>query len=146
VHDTSEDRNDARLIYQFNNVVPNRLTMDIGRWETSDRTMYSALYAQDAWTHDRLTLQAALRYDHAWSWSPAEHEGWNGPDRFHPQPITFQRTDGVTGFNDITPRVGAAYDLFGNGKTSIKANIGKYLQSANNQDRYNINNPAQATR
>jgi hypothetical protein len=146
VHDTAEDRNDDRLIYQFNNGVPNRLTMDIGRWDTSDRTMYSALYAQDQWSHERLTLQGALRYDHAWSFSPASHQGWDGPDRFHAVPITFQRTDGVTGFNDITPRVGAAYDLFGDGKTSVKVNLGKYLQSANNQDRYNINNPAQATR
>ena len=29
-------------------------------------------------------------------------------------------------FKDITPRFGAAYDLFGNGKTAIKANVGRY--------------------
>ena len=40
------------------------------------------------------------------------------------------RTDGVTGYNDITPRMGAAYDLFGNGKTALKVNLGKYLQGA----------------
>ena len=42
----------------------------------------------------------------------------------------FARTDGVTGYNDITPRMGAAYDLFGNGKTALKVNLGKYLQGA----------------
>ena len=39
---------------------------------------------------------------------------------------------GVTGYNDITPRGGVAWDLFGTGKTSVKLNYGKYLQAAQN--------------
>jgi carboxypeptidase family protein len=134
--------NDNRVNYTFNNTRPVSLLMNIGDWETSDRTAYAALYAQDQWTMGRLTLQGAVRYDRAWSWSPAEHNGWNGPDRFHTQGITFPRTPGVDAFNDITPRFGVAYDLFGTGKTSLKVNVGKYLQSANNQDRYTVSNPA----
>ena len=39
-------------------------------------------------------------------------------------------------WKDITPRFGAAYDLFGNGKTAIKVNVGKYLTAltASNSD------------
>ena len=85
-----------------------------------------SLFAQDNWTIKRLTLQGALRWDHPWSWFPAQAEPAN---RFFPG-VSFPRTDGVTGYNDITPRMGAAYDLFGNGKTALKVNLGKYLQGA----------------
>jgi hypothetical protein len=134
--------NDTRVNYTFNNTRPVSLLMNIGNWGTSDRTQYNAYYAQDQWTAGRLTLQGALRYDHAWSWSPAEGNGWNGADLFHSQPITFPETPGVTGFDDITPRVGAAYDVFGNGKTAVKVNYGKYLEPAVNQNRYTVSNPA----
>ena len=33
-------------------------------------------------------------------------------------------------YDDITPRWGVAWDVFGNGKTSVKWNMGKYLQAA----------------
>src|SRR4029434_4084994 len=83
-------------------------------------------YAQDKWTLGRLTMQGALRYDNPWSWFPETTEP---ASRFFGG-ATFARADGVTGYHDITPRVGAAYDLFGNGKTSLKVNLGKYLQGA----------------
>ena len=38
--------------------------------------------------------------------------------------------------------MGAAYDLFGNGKTSLKVNISKYLETAQNGGLYTSNNPA----
>ena len=137
--------NKTRVNYRFLNGVPNQLTMNVGDWMIKDRSQYHAFYAQDQWTINRLTLQGAIRYDRAWSWSP-EGQGATGADLFRPAPITFPRTDGVPGFNDITPRMGAAYDLRGDGKTSLKVNLGKYLQAANNQDRYTLMNPAQATR
>jgi hypothetical protein len=114
----------------------------IAPWLQSNRTEYHAVYVQDQWTQGRATLQAALRFDRAWSWFPAEHNGAPETSVFNPSPITFPRTTGVTGYNDITPRFGITYDLFGTGKTSLKVNVGKYLQAANNQENYTISNPA----
>jgi hypothetical protein len=62
-----------------------------------------------------LTLLGALRYDHASSFTPAEHNGTELTSKFNAAPITFERTLGVDAFNDVTPRFGAAYDVFGNG-------------------------------
>ena len=43
---------------------------------------------------------------------------------------------------DFTPRMSAAYDLFGNRKTALKFNFGEYLQEASNGGNYNANNVA----
>ena len=137
--------NRTRVNYRFLNGVPNQLTMQLGDFLIMERSQYHGLYVQDQWTVGRATLQGALRYDRAWSWSP-DGQGATGTDLFRPAPVSVPRTEGVPGFNDITPRAGVAYDLFGNGKTSLKVNIGKYLQAANNQDRYTLMNPAGGTR
>ena len=112
------------------------------RWDQHDRTQTLGLYAQDQWTVGRLTLQGGIRYDRAWSWAPAEGNGTTETSRFNPQPISFERTVSVRGYNDITPRFGVAYDLFGNGKTALKVNGGKYLEAATGDVIYSSNNPA----
>jgi hypothetical protein len=89
-----------------------------------------------------MTLQGALRYDRAWSWSPAEGNGTSLTSRFNATPITFDRTESVRGYNDVTPRLGFAYDVFGTGKTALKVNLGKYVQAATADSVYNSNNPA----
>jgi hypothetical protein len=132
---------DNQLAYTFNNGAPTQFTMRIGPHIQSNRTRYDGFYAQDQWTHGRLTLQSAVRYEHAWSWFPEGENGILADNRFGSRYI-FPRQEGVTGFHDITPRMGAAYDLFGNGKTSVKVNISKYLEAAQNGGLYTISNPA----
>jgi hypothetical protein len=109
-------------------------------WQ-SNRTRFDAIYAQDQWTHGRLTLQGGIRYEHAWSWFPDGENGIVADNQFG-SVFLFPRTEGVTGYHDITPRMGAAVDVFGNGRTSLKVNFSKYLQAANNDAQYTIANPA----
>jgi hypothetical protein len=118
--------NSQRLAYSFVGGSPISITQYASPYHVNARGMQASLYAQDQWTVGRLTLQGAIRWDRPWSWFP---ETVQPASRFFPG-ATFEKTDGVTGYNDITPRLGAAYDLFGNGKTALKVNAGKYLQGA----------------
>ena len=121
---------------------PNRFTINLPEWQEAGRTVQHSVYVQDSWTKSRLTIQGALRYDHAYSWSPAEGNGTTATSRWNAQPITFERTVSVRGYDDITPRLGVAYDVFGTGKTAVKFNLGKYLDAATNDSNYTVNNPA----
>jgi hypothetical protein len=150
IEETHDFANDTQLTYTINDgsitpANPNG-TVSVGYriapWQTSSRTQSHAFFVQDQWTMDRVTVQGAIRYDRARSWFPSEHNGAPLPSRFNAEPISFPRTDGVQGWNDITTRWGAAWDVFGNGRTAVKGNIGKYLQAAVNQTQYSINNPA----
>jgi hypothetical protein len=135
--------NNTQMRYTFVNGVPNSVSYYLTpRWDQTDRTQTTAFYAQDQWTVGRMTLQAALRYDRAWSWAPAEGNGTALTSRFNPRPISFDRTESVRGYNDVTPRLGFAYDVFGTGKTALKVNVGKYVQAATADSIYTSNNPA----
>jgi hypothetical protein len=130
--------NDQNLAYQFNNGVPNRLTELISPWVNNARASWDAIYAQEQWTHRRLTLQGALRFDVARSWYPEQQIG---PSRFLPTPIVFPETKGVDSYKDVSPRFGVAYDVFGNGRTALKLNVGKYLEGVGTSGNYANANP-----
>jgi hypothetical protein len=113
--------------YRFLNGVPNQLTLRQNQYFGIKGRVSPefAAFAQDKWTIDRLTLNLGLRFDHGVS-------SW---DEFHFGPgilvpnrdITFPETDWYR-FDDLSPRLAGAYDLFGTGRTALKVNIGKYPQ------------------
>ena len=119
--------------------------MNTGVSITDERVWFGALYLQDQWTLNRFTLNAAVRWDHAES---RYGESCIGPDIFVPvdaaQPTGSWCSTPSKGvrFNDITPRWGVAWDVFGNGKTSVKWNMGKYLQAAGFGGLYTNSNDA----
>src|SRR6476620_6983798 len=131
----------TQLAYQFNQGVPNAVSYYMPNFGRLTITKTNSVFVQDSWTQGRLTLQGALRYDHASSYAPVELNGTTDTSFLNTTPVTIQETKGVDAYNDLTPRVGVAYDLFGNGKTALKFNYGKYLSYAANDSPYTSTNP-----
>jgi hypothetical protein len=142
-YDWTSYTNPTLLKYTFNNRVPIGVTYGVSsEFEFANRAVAHALFAQDQWTMGRLTLQGALRYDHVYSWMPAEHNGTDEIGPFNAAPIRFDRTVSVSGYNDLSPRFGVAYDLFGTGRTALKFSGGRYLAAAVASGIYSAASPA----
>jgi hypothetical protein len=128
--------------------VPTSFQINTGAGSIEDKVWYGALYLQDQWTLNHLTLNGAIRYDHSQSsygvtcvgpdlYVPVQIGGaYDGQNQYCTVP-----TDGVN-YDDITPRWGVAWDVFGNGKTSIKYSQGRYLAGAGIGGLYTNVNPA----
>jgi hypothetical protein len=129
--------------YRFNGGVPNQLTQTAQFGGTGASAVEfvrnlvpTSFYAQDQYTRRRLTLQGGIRYDSILSSYPDSCVG--GPEYpLMPTQVCYpaRSTPGVH-WKDLTPRIGVAYDLFGDGKTAVKFNLGKYMQAltASNSD------------
>jgi hypothetical protein len=131
--------NELNLQYRVNNGVPNQVTQNMaGNYTTENRVPTMGIYGQEQWTAGRMTFQGAVRFDHATSYFPEQIITAN---RFLKNTVVVPRTQGVTGYNDVTPRGGMAWDVFGDGKTAVKINVGRYLQNAVADNIYTATNP-----
>ena len=79
---------------------------------------------QDQWTVlQKLSLNLGLRFDSLHAWVPAQTR----PAGPYVPAFSFEKLDNQPLWKDLSPRVGIAYDLFGNGKSALKASIGRYV-------------------
>jgi hypothetical protein len=103
-------------------------------------------YVQDSFTllNNRLTVNLGLRFDAYRGWigggtttgtdpsglaykvgeQVAEHINWNpyGPN-------SWPELKDVFAANTLSPRIGVSYDLFGDGKTAVKASWGRFYEA-----------------
>jgi hypothetical protein len=81
------------------------------------------LFAQDQWTLKRATLNIGMRYDYVTTSADPQTLPANTmlPER------SFDGIDKIIHLHDISPRLGAAYDLFGNNRTAIKFALNRFL-------------------
>jgi hypothetical protein len=108
--------------YTFRNGVPTnvRIWAVPYAWEEDGRDL--SFFAQDQWTISRATLNLGVRYNDTSTSLPEVHlaPGYFVGARVLPA------VKNQPHWKNLNPRVGVAYDLFGQGKTAVKASIGRY--------------------
>jgi hypothetical protein len=83
------------------------------------------VYAQDRWTIAHTTLNLGLRFDYQNAYVPAQDlPAITFVAARHYDPIY-----NVPNWTDLSPRLGATHDLFGNGKTVLRGNYARYVAS-----------------
>jgi hypothetical protein len=132
IHDSNERtiNPDLPISYRFLNGVPTQLTMYATPYIQLNRVKADlGIFAQDTWTIKRLSLNLGLRFDYLNAYVKAQHAD---ATPFLPA-RDFDPVHKVPEWYDLSPRMGASYDLFGTGRTALKVSMGKYTVASNGE-------------
>jgi hypothetical protein len=111
--------------FSFANGIPNQLTYRITPRTVAvnvDRDL--GLFAQDRWSVGRWTLSGGIRFDQFKNSFPPQSIA---PTALAPNlNVSYDRIQNLN-WKDVTPKLGATYDVFGTGRTALKVTLNKYL-------------------
>jgi hypothetical protein len=107
----------------------------VGSWAESrkDQKQFSVWFQDDWRATSRLTLNLGVRYDVDWNFRDEEH---------NPDNATRLVLEGIgnpyaelpaTQYKNLSPRVGVAYDLGGDGRRVLRGGYGLYFDQINHQ-------------
>jgi hypothetical protein len=120
---TNPYHGDMSIRYVINNV-PNSVTVVNGPAKNKQEIRFDGgAFVQDQWKTHRLTINAGGRFDRFNAGIPAN----SAPASYWSPALTVGEISDVPNWNDFNVRVGGAYDIFGDGRTAIKASFGRYV-------------------
>jgi hypothetical protein len=125
-YDSYVDRGPTPYTYTFRAGVPTSLTEYASPTNSNSEVKVRpdlSLFVQDQWTLHRVTLNAGVRYEY--------HRTKADPVTTYAGPLVDAHSlpglDCIPCWHDIDPRFGVVWDVFGNGKTAIKGQVGRYV-------------------
>jgi len=137
----------GNLSYVFRNGTPISITQRTTPYDEKDRGHDLGIYAQDQWKIRRATLNLGVRFDRFVGYVPAQDLPGDPASKFNDSypgvlsaptfpnpwvgPRSFGKVTNIPNWKDINPRVGVSYDLFGTGRTAVKASLGRYVAKTN---------------
>lgn len=115
--------------YTFNLGVPRSLTEFVTpRVNPAMVRPNLGIFFQDQWNLQRVTLNYGIRYEYLRAYAAAVTE----PAGFPSNAVAdYPQVDCLPCWHDLNPRMAVAWDLFGTGKTAVKAGFGRYVESLN---------------
>lgn len=119
----TEVNNDAVL--RLMNGQPNSVTVRTTPFTARQKLkLWLGAFAQDQWTLNRVTLNLGARFDYLNAYVPANSLGavrYIGAR-------SFPQVNCAPCWKDFSPRIGAAWDLFGDARTAVKVSVGRYVE------------------
>ena len=110
--------------YRTQNFVLNQVTVFAPAGTYQSNLNYNAgLFVQDRWTLRRLTISGGLRFE----FQKESNKAYTaGATKYLPsRNISFSSSEGVVRWKEVNPRIGVSVDLFGNGRTALKASAAR---------------------
>ena len=119
------DQVSGNYLLQFQQGKPNKIVVYNYPFPSSINHLYSqAGFLTDTWTIKRVTMNLGVRGERYHSYYPTQTKAAGQFSNIFPAQ-TFPGQDVLT-WIDVVPRVGASWDVMGNGKTVVKAYYGLF--------------------
>jgi hypothetical protein len=120
-----QDKAAGNYELQFNRGVPSQIVIYNYPFASSINNLHSqALYFTDTFSLNRVTINAGVRWERYHNYYPEQTKEAGQFATLFPAK-TYPKQDVLT-WIDTVPRVGAAWDVTGNGKTVVKASWGMF--------------------
>jgi hypothetical protein len=133
----------AGLVARFSNGVPNSVVEYNTPYDYSAYYVDNAWYVQDKWAATRkFTLNLGMRLQKTNGWVPPVCQQ---ATIFVTNAQCFGRISNIPDWLDLAPRLAVVYDVFGNGKTAIKAAANRYHLGIGSDHQFRVNPVTQTT-